>query len=116
LWSASAGISNLLTAINVAYDEEEKRGFVKKRLLSLGLTLGAIVFMVIVLGLVAVLPPLLKAVFGAGALRWILQILGWLILVVLVAVVLAIIYRLAADRDAPKMRWVSVGAVVATVI
>jgi membrane protein len=116
LWSASAGVNNLLTAINVAYDEEEKRGFVKKRLLSLGLTLGAIVFMLIVLGLVAVLPPLLKAVLGANALRWILQILGWLILVVLVTVVLAIIYRLAPDRDAPKMRWISVGAVVATVI
>jgi membrane protein len=116
LWSASAGISNLLTAINIAYDEEEKRGFVKKRLLSLGLTLGAIVFMVIVLGLVAVLPPLLKAVFGTGALRWILQILGWLVLVVLVAAVLALLYRLGPDRDAPRMAWVSVGAVVATLI
>jgi membrane protein len=116
LWSASAGISNLLTAINIAYDEDEKRGFVKKRLLSLGLTLGAIVFMVIVLGLVAVLPPLLKAVFGTGALRWILQILGWLVLVVLVAAVLAILYRLGPDRDAPRMAWVSVGAVVATLI
>jgi membrane protein len=116
LWSASAGISNLLTAINIAYDEEEKRGFVKKRLLSLGLTLGAIVFMVIVLGLVAVLPPLLKAVFGTGPLRWILQILGWLVLVVLVAAVLAILYRLGPDRDAPRMAWVSVGAVVATLI
>jgi membrane protein len=116
LWSASAGISNLLTAINIAYDEEEKRGFVKKRLLSLGLTLGAIVFMVIVLGLVAVLPPLLKAVFGTGAMRWILQILGWLVLVVLVAAVLAILYRLGPDRDAPRMAWVSVGAVVATLI
>ena len=116
LWSASAGISNLLTAINITYDEEEKRGFVKKRLLSLGLTLGAIVFMVIVLGLVAVVPPLLKAVFGTSALRWILQILGWLILVVLVAAVLAILYRLGPDRDAPRMAWVSVGAVVATLI
>jgi membrane protein len=116
LWSASAGISNLLTAISVAYDEEEKRGLVKKRLLSLGLTLGAIVFMVIMLGIVAVLPPLLKAVFGTSALRWFLQILGWLILVVLVAVVLAILYRLGPDRDAPQMRWVSVGAAVATVI
>jgi membrane protein len=116
LWSASSGVSNLLSAINVAYDEEEKRGFIKKRLLSLGLTLGAIVFMVIMLGLVAVLPPLLKAVFGTGALRWVLQILGWLILVLLVAVVLAILYRLAPERDAPRMRWVSVGAVVATVI
>lgn len=116
LWSASAGISNLLTAINVAYDEEEKRGFVKKRLMSLGLTLGAIVFMVIILGLVAVLPPLLKAVFGTGALRWVLQILGWLVMVVLVAIGLAILYRLGPDRDAPRMRWVSVGAVVATFV
>ncbi len=116
LWSASAGVSNLLTAINVAYDEEEKRGFVKKRLMSLGLTLGAIVFMVIILGLVAVLPPLLKAVFGTGALRWILQILGWLIMVVLVAIGLAILYRLGPDRDAPRMRWVSMGAVVATLV
>jgi membrane protein len=90
LWSASAGVSNLLTAINVAYDEEEKRGFIKKRLLSLGLTVGAIVFMVIMLGIVAVLPPLLKAVFGTGVLRWVFQILGWLVLVVLVAVALAI--------------------------
>ena len=77
LWSASAAVSNLLTAIDVAYDEEEKRGFVKKRLLSLGLTLAAIVFMVIMLGIVAVLPPLLKATFGTGTLRWVLQILGW---------------------------------------
>ena len=116
LWSASAGINNLLTAINVAYDEEEKRGFVKKRLMSLGLTLAAIVFMVIVIGLVAVLPPLLQAVFGTGALSWILQIIGWLIMVALVAVALAILYRLGPDRDAPRMNWVSVGALVATFI
>jgi membrane protein len=116
LWSASAGINNLLTAINVAYDEEEKRGFVKKRLMSLGLTLGAIVFMVIMLGIVAVLPPLLKAAFGTGVLRWVFQILGWLVLVVLVAVALAILYRLGPERDAPRMAWVSVGAIVATVL
>jgi membrane protein len=116
LWSASSGISNLLTAVNVAYDEEEKRGFVKKRLMSLGLTIAAIVFMVIMLGIVAVLPALLKAVFGTSALRWAFQILSWLILVVLVIVALAVIYRLGPDRDAPKMRWVSVGAIVATVI
>ena len=117
LWSASAGISNLLTAINVAYDEEEKRGFVKKRLLSLGLTLAAIVFMVIILGLVAVLPPLLQG-----------RIRDWGVALdppdrrlagascVLVAVALAILYRLGPDRDAPRMSWVSVGAVVATVM
>jgi membrane protein len=116
LWSASGGISNLLTAVNVAYDEEEKRGFVKKRLLSLGLTIAAIVFMVIMLGLVAVLPALLKSIFGTGLLRWVFQILGWLVLMALVMIALAVIYRLGPDRDAPKMKWVSVGAIVATVI
>ena len=116
LWSASAGISNLLTAINVAYDEEEKRGFVKKRLMSLGLTLAAIVFMAIIISLVAVLPPLLQAVFGTGALSWVLQIVGWLIMAVLVAIALAVLYRLGPERDAPRMKWVSVGAVVATII
>jgi membrane protein len=116
LWSASGGVSNLLTAVNVAYDEEEKRGFVKKRLLSLGMTIAAIVFMVVVLVIVAVLPPLLKSVFGPGPLRWVLQILGWLVLFVLVMAALAIIYRIGPERDAPKMTWVSVGALVATSI
>src|SRR5215211_2379926 len=116
LWSASAGVSNLLTALSVAYDEEEKRGFVKKRLLALGLTVAAIIFMAIIIGLVAVSPPLLKVVFGTGALRWVLQIVGWLIVLVLVPAALALLYRLAPDRDAPRMKWASVGAVVATLI
>ena len=44
LWSASAGMAHLVLAVNVAYDEEETRGFVRRRGLALLLTLGAIVF------------------------------------------------------------------------
>lgn len=39
-----------------------------------------------------------------------------MLLVVLVAGALAVLYRLAPDRDAPKLRWVSVGAAVATLL
>jgi membrane protein len=116
LFSASGGMSNLITAVNVAYDEEEKRNFFKKRLLALGLTIGAIIFMVIMLGLVAVLPPLLQSFLGGGVLRWVLQIVGYLVLFALVAAALAILYRIAPDRDSAKMSWVSVGALVATTI
>jgi membrane protein len=49
-------------------------------------------------------------------LQWVFQILGWLVLMVIVMVVLGFLYRIAPDRDAPKIKWVSVGAVVATVI
>src|SRR5215207_7094141 len=113
---SSGGMANLMTAVSLAYDEEEKRGFIKKRLLALALTLGAIVFMVIMLALIAVLPPLLERLLGGGAVRWLLQIAGYLLMFVIVAAALAILYRFAPDRDAPKMKWVSVGALVATVI
>jgi membrane protein len=116
LFSASGGMANLMTAVNTAYDEEEKRGFIKKRLLALVLTLGAIVFMVIMLAIIAVLPPLLERLVGGGAIRWVLQIVGYVLLFVIVAAALAILYRFAPDRDAPRMKWVSVGALVATVI
>ena len=53
-----------MTAVNVAYDEEDNRNAIKKRLIALALTLGAIVFIVLVLGLVAVLPPLLERLLG----------------------------------------------------
>ena len=117
LFSASGGVNNLMTAVNVAYDEEDKRSPVKKRLIALALTLGAIVFIVIMLGLVAVVPAVLQSVFGdTPVLRIVLSAARWLLLVVLVTAALAVLYRVAPDRDAPKMRWVSVGAALATLL
>ena len=117
LFSASGGVNNLITAVNVAYDEEDKRSPVKKRLIALALTLGAIVFIVIMLGLVAVVPAVLQGVFGdTPVLRFLLSAARWLLLVVLVTAALAVLYRVAPDRDAPKMRWVSVGAALATLL
>ena len=117
LFSASGGMQNLMTAVNVAYDEEEKRSAIKKRLIALALTLAAIVFMVIVLGLVAVLPPLLERLLGGGGFAyWLLLIGRFVLLALLVAVALAVLYRVAPDRDAPKIRWVQIGAVMATVL
>jgi len=53
LWSASSGTGNLITAVNLAYDEQGSRGFVKQKSIALGLTLGAIVFVLVALALVA---------------------------------------------------------------
>ena len=117
LFSASGGMQNLMTAVNLAYDEEEKRGAIKKRLIALGLTLAAIVFMVIVLAVVAILPPLLERLLGgSGVVYWLLLIGRFVFLALLVAVALAVLYRVAPDRDAPKIRWVQIGAVMATIL
>jgi membrane protein len=116
LWSASSGVSNLMQAVNIAYDEDESRGFVKLRATALLLTLGAIVFVLLTLLLVAVVPAVLAA-FPLGPVGTVLaQVVRWVLLVLVVTVALAVVYRLAPDRDAPRFRWVSVGAVVATVL
>jgi len=115
LWSASGGMGNLMTAINTAYDEEEKRNFLKKRGLALLLTLGAIVFLIVMLSLVAVF-PVVADLIDNGVVRLLLQIARWVLIAVVVSVALAVLYRVAPDRDAPKMRWVSVGAAAATVL
>jgi membrane protein len=116
LWSASSGTGNLMTAINIAYDEEESRGFLKLRGTALALTLGAIVFVLVALALVAVMPVVLGAL-PLGPVGMILaQVARWALLVGVVVTALAVVYRVAPDRDAPRFRWVSPGAVVATVL
>ena len=116
LWSASGGVGNLITAVNLAYDEVETRGFIKLRLLSLALTLGAIVFVLITFGLVAVVPGLIDAL-PLGIVGTILaQVVRWVLLLAVFTSSLAVLYRIAPDRDAPRLRWVSLGSVFVTVV
>jgi membrane protein len=116
LWSASGGVGNLITAVNLAYDEVETRNFVKLKLMSLGLVLGSIVFVLITFGLVAVVPAMLDAL-PLGVVGTILaQVVRWVLLLAIFAGALAVLYRVAPDRDAPRFSWVSLGAVVVTVV
>ena len=116
LWSASGGTGNLIMAVNTAYDEDETRGFVKRKALALVLTVGAIVVFVVTVALVAVFPAVANALSLPTPLRIGVEALRWLLVLAVLGVSLAVLYRAAPDRDAPKMRWVSVGAGVAVVV
>jgi membrane protein len=116
LFSASGGVNNLVTAINLAYDEVEARGAIKLRLLSLALTLGAIVFVLITFTLVAIVPSVLEALPLGGLGTFLAQVVRWTVLLGVFAGSLAVLYRVAPDRDAPRFRWVSLGSVIVTVI
>jgi membrane protein len=116
LWSVSSGVQGLVKSLNVIYDEQETRGFVKLRGLSLLLTLGAIVAAVVALGLIAVFPNFVESLgLGrAGALA--ASIARWVVLALLVLVAVDVLYRVAPDRASPRWRWLSLGAVVALVL
>ena len=116
LFSASGGVGNVIKAVNIAYDEEETRGFLKLRGLALLLTFGAIVFVVVAIGLIAVLPALFDNI-GLGSFGTLIaNVVRWVALIVFMLIALAVLYRYAPDRDAPKFRWVGLGAVVATLL
>jgi membrane protein len=115
LWSASGGMAALITGIHVAHEHDEPSGFVAKRGKALALTIGAMVFLGIVVFVIAAVPPLLsKAGMGDageivfGALRW--PVLG----AVMVAGI-GLLYRVAL-KDSPGgwLGFVTPGAVVAT--
>ncbi|MEO6471256.1 MAG: YihY/virulence factor BrkB family protein [Aeromicrobium sp.] len=99
IWSASGGIGNLVTAINDVFGCEETRGFVRRKAIALGLTLGAIVFIVFAIGLVAFAPAVFDTVDGIAPIRWLLEIGRWALLLGSVACALNVLYRVAPDRD-----------------
>jgi membrane protein len=116
LWSASSGMKHLIGAINRAYGEREGRGFVRLQAVSLGLTLGAITFLVAAFSVVALLPAALASTGLGGPLRAVLGIARFPLLGLALILGLGFLYRFGPDRDQPKWRWVSVGAVTAAVL
>lgn len=117
LWSASRGTNSLITALNIAYGEEERRGFIRLALLSLGLTIAALLFLIFTLALIVAVPAAINLLGLRGTpVDWIASLARWPILAGAIMVVLAVLYRYAPDRREPKWRWVSWGSAVATIV
>jgi membrane protein len=113
--SASSGITNLMTAINATYGVVQQRSYLKRRLMSFVAMLGAVVFMVIMLGLVAVIPAVTNFM-DLGAPRWLIEVGRWLVTACVFAAALAVIYRVFPERTPPSLRWISLGAIIATLV
>ena len=116
LWSANAGTKAMFDALNVAYDEAEKRGFIVLNIVSLAFTAGAILFLLLAVGAVIVVPLMLGSVGMQEAGGQILSNLRWPILCLLVAGALSVLYRYGPSRREAKWRWVTVGSLLASLL
>lgn len=116
LYSASKGMQAMIEGLNIIYDEEEQRGFIKLSLVTLILTVGLIVMMIVALTTIAVIPALLGNLGLGEVFRTLLDYARWPVLVVVALVGLAVLYRYAPSRAAPQWQWVSAGALTATVL
>jgi membrane protein len=114
LWSASSGMKHLIGAINLAYDEDETRGFVRVRAISLAMTVGAILFLVLSFATIAVLPAALSNTGLGAAVRIAVGVVRWVVLLVGMMIGLSVLYRYGPAREDPKWSWTSPGAIFAT--
>ena len=115
LWSASNGVDSLIDAMNVAYNKVEKRNWIKRRLMSLLLTFGLMVFTVIAIALVAVLPSITGWLGERLNVLRIIQMARWPGLAAIVAFGLFCLYRYAPCRTRPQ-KSDSSGAIISTAL
>ena len=115
VWSANGGMKHIFDALNLVYNEREKRNFVVLNLVSLAFTAGALLFLILALVAVVVLPVVFEFV-GIGKDAWWLALLRWPVLLLAVLGGLAVLYRYGPSRDAPRWRWVTGGSAVAAVL
>ena len=114
LWSAAAAAMQLFGALNVAYGERETRGLVRLCVTGVLFALGAMAFVALALGGVLGVPLALGAAAGPGGeADRLLRLLRWPVLLAVVSVALAVVYRHGPCRSCPRWQWVSWGSAVA---
>jgi membrane protein len=116
LWSAGAGVRALITALNIAYDEEEKRGIIKLYAVGFLFTVGLIGAAALALIVIVAVPVVLQFLPLGSLADAAIRGLTWLFLAALVMAGLAVLYRYAPSRSHARMRWVTWGAIGATVL
>lgn len=116
LWSANAAMKALFDTLNIVYGEDEKRGFFKLNAVSLGFTVGGIVFMMAALGSIVAVPVILNYVGLSNTASLLLRIGRWPAMFLVLTLVLALIYRCGPSREAGQWRWVTWGSAIAALL
>ncbi len=110
LWSASGAVRTLMEALNVAYDEEEARGFFRFYGTAILLTLAAIIGIILAIGLVVALPAALNLIGLSSLVDIAVRVVRWPLLALVAVLGFAVMYRYGPSRASPRWRWLSWGA------
>lgn len=116
IYGAMNGASAIVTAVNIAYDEEETRSFIRLTALACLMTLGLLLAGIIAIFAIAALAFLEQLMPGAPAiLITAIRIGFWILAALAASMLLSTIYRFAPDRKRARWRWLTPGSLLATV-
>ena len=125
VFSASGAIGQLMEALNVVFDRRESRHFVTKRLIAIGLLLGAIVTIAAMVFAMSVVPALVDSFVDSSVLRWVIGIGRFVALALFMMIALTVLYRVGPSADEERTGelvsggvgpLMTVGAIVGTLL
>ncbi|EYD74446.1 Ribonuclease BN [Rubellimicrobium mesophilum DSM 19309] len=116
LYSASKGVTSLMDGLNVAFEVEEKRGIIRYYLTAFALTIGLILGFLLIVAILALLPVLLSVFRFGDFTQTLVGIIRWPVVLAVLAVGLAILYRYAPSRGPVPWHWITPGAAAACIL
>ena len=113
LFGARNAAGAIITALNIAYEEEEKRGFIKVTLLALAITASAVIAALGAIAAIAALRFLSSLIPGAPPVVLLLiRIVSGVLVLAGAAAAAATLYRYAPSRQAAQWTWLTPGTLV----
>jgi membrane protein len=120
VWSLGGAMQNVMWALNAAYDREETRGFVRRRLTAWAMVAFALVGFALAFGLLVLGPQLSgwvgSAVGAEGIVKVVWWVAQWPVLVGGLLVAFAGVLYLGPNVEHPRWTFLSFGSIVAVVI
>lgn len=115
VFSAGAGIRAMMRAMNIAYEEIEKRNFFVFYLYAGLMTLGSFVFIWLSLLVIVGIPSMLRYLYLDRVGNFLALTLPWILLVLVFGFAVGVMYRFGPSRRPARKRWVYPGMALATV-
>lgn len=120
LWTTTGAVTTMMTAVNRAYDLDDERSFVRKRVTAVALVVALGVAVLLVAGFLVLGPHVQRwigeALDAERAVAWTWWTVQWPVLVLALTTAFALVFYLATDRRSRRWRFISPGAVVAVLV
>ena len=116
LWSSATGIKSILSALNMAYEETETRGFFSFQLTAFAMTLCALVGSALTIAVLVAVPVVISVLGLSAYTARLVQVIGFVILMGFVLLALVLLYRFGPSRHPNRRHWTMPGAVTAALL